>query len=45
VLRDEAREQLENVLALCPDPVYGPELAENQAEARERLAKDSRSGK
>ena len=44
-LRDEAREQLENILALCPDPVYGPELAENQAEAREKLAKDFRAGK
>jgi len=44
-LRDEAREQLENILALCPDPLYGPELAENQAEAREKLTKDFRSGK
>lgn len=44
-LRDEAREQLEDILSLCPDPLYGPELAENQAEAREKLAKDFRSGK
>jgi tetratricopeptide (TPR) repeat protein len=44
-LRDEAREQLENILALCPDPLYGPELAENQVEARKRLRKHFRSGK
>ena len=44
-LRSEAREQLEKILALCPDPLYGPELAENQAEAREKLAKDFHSGK
>lgn len=37
--RDEAREQLEAILQLCPDPQYGPELAENQEEARARLAK------
>jgi tetratricopeptide (TPR) repeat protein len=44
-LRDEARQQLENILALCPDPLYGPELAENQAEARERLSRIFPSGK
>lgn len=38
-LRLEAREQLERILALCPDPQYGPELAEHQAEARSRLAR------
>lgn len=37
--RDEARRQLENLLNLCPDPLYGPELAENQEEARARLAR------
>jgi tetratricopeptide (TPR) repeat protein len=36
---NDARRQLENILALCPDPVYGPELADNQREARHRLAK------
>lgn len=44
-LRDETREQLENILALCPDPLYGPELAENQAEARERLSRNFPSAK
>jgi tetratricopeptide (TPR) repeat protein len=44
-LRDEARQQLENILALCPDPVYGPELTENQAEARGKLAVNFRPGK
>ena len=37
--RDEARRNLENVLRLCPDPIYAPELVENQEEARARLAK------
>lgn len=37
--RDEARQELEQILNLCPDPQYGPELAENQDEARARLAK------
>lgn len=37
--RDEARQQLENILALCPDPLYAPELAENQQDAREQLTK------
>lgn len=44
-LRDEARQQLESILALCPDPLYGPELAESQAEAREKLTRNFRSGK
>jgi cytochrome c-type biogenesis protein CcmH/NrfG len=35
--RHEARQQLENILSLCPDPTYGPEQEDNQAEARERL--------
>jgi len=38
-LRDKARKQLENILSLCPDPLYTPELAENQAQARTMLAK------
>jgi len=40
--RREARAQLENMLKLCPDPLYGPEQEENQAEARDRLANDFR---
>ena len=44
-LREEAREQLEKILSLCPDPNYAAELAENQEEARVRLAKFFRSGK
>lgn len=35
--RAEARRIFERILDLCPDPLYGPELANNQAEARERL--------
>ncbi len=38
--RDEARKQLEKMLQLCPEPLYGPEQADNQAEARARLAKE-----
>jgi len=38
-LREEAREQLEKILQLCPDPNYAPELAAHQDEARVRLAK------
>ncbi len=37
--REDARRMLERVLQLCPDPLYGPELVENQAEARARLAR------
>ena len=44
-LRAEAREQLERILQLCPDPNYAAELAENQEEARARLAKYFRPGK
>lgn len=44
-LREEARAQLEKILELCPDPQYGPELADNQDEARVRLTKDFRAGK
>jgi tetratricopeptide (TPR) repeat protein len=35
--RTEARRILEQILDLCPDPLYGPELLNNQAEARDRL--------
>lgn len=35
--RAEAHKILEQILNLCPDPLYGPELANNQAEARDRL--------
>lgn len=37
--RAQAREQLENILRLCPDPLYGPEQEENQEEARARLTR------
>jgi tetratricopeptide (TPR) repeat protein len=40
-LRSEARQELEAVLNLCPDPQVAPELAENQEEAKARLAKYS----
>jgi len=44
-LRDEARKQLESILTLCPDPVYGPELADNQEQARRMLAEEFHAGK
>ncbi len=37
--RQEAHQELNKILALCPDPIYGPEQEDNQAEARERLIK------
>ncbi len=40
--RADARRILERMLQLCPDPLYGPELAENQGEARARLARFGR---
>jgi len=43
--RDDARKLLERMLSLCPDPDYSPELADNQAEARNMLTKDLRTGK
>ena len=43
--RDDARKVLERMLSLCPDPDYGPELADNQAEARDMLTKELRTGK
>lgn len=36
----EARALFEQILKLCPDPIYGPELAGNQAEARDRLREE-----
>ncbi len=38
--RAEARAMLEKMLKLCPDPLYGPEQEDNQAEARDKLAND-----
>jgi len=43
--RAEARELLDRVLGLAADPVYGPELSDNQAEARDRLREEFRTGK
>lgn len=43
--RAEARDLLERILKFCPDPQYGPELAENQSEAREALTRNFRTGK
>lgn len=37
--REDARRLLERMLKLCPDPLYGPEQADNQAAAREELRK------
>jgi tetratricopeptide (TPR) repeat protein len=41
----QARGLFDQILSLCPDPIYGPELAANQAEARERLRQEFRSVK
>jgi len=43
--RDDARKILERMLSLCPDPDYSPELGDNQAEARNLLTKELRTGK
>ncbi len=43
--RDEARQLYEKVLSLPADPAHGPELAENQNEARSRLEHEFRSGR
>lgn len=43
--RTEARDLLERIVKMCPDPQYGPELADNQEEAREALTKNFRTGK
>lgn len=43
--RAEARALLEKILQFCPDPQYGPELADNQNEARQALTKNFRTGK
>jgi tetratricopeptide (TPR) repeat protein len=42
--REDARQMFEKILQLCPNPEYGPELADNQAAAREVLAKKFRAG-
>ncbi len=43
--RDEAKHLYEGILGLAPDPEHGPELAENQSEARDRLRHEFRPGK
>jgi tetratricopeptide (TPR) repeat protein len=43
--RDEARATYQRILNLGSDPVYGPELAQNQSEARERLQRELRSAR
>ncbi len=43
-MRDQARQQLEHILQLCPDPLDGPELDVNKAKARARLEKYFTSG-
>lgn len=43
--RAEARDLLDRIVKMCPDPQYGPELADNQAEARDALSKNFRTGK
>ncbi|HEV2492944.1 MAG TPA: tetratricopeptide repeat protein [Terriglobia bacterium] len=43
--RPEARTLLEKILTLCPDPQYGPEVDDYQAEARHALARNFRTGK
>lgn len=43
--KTEARAVFEQILSLCPDPIYGPELTGNQAEARDRLQQEFHSGK
>ena len=43
--KSEAQALLEQILGLCPDPLYGPELESNQTEARERLQQEFRAAK
>jgi tetratricopeptide (TPR) repeat protein len=43
--RAEARELLQRILRLCPDPDYGPELADNQTQAQYLLQREFRAGK
>jgi tetratricopeptide (TPR) repeat protein len=43
--RAEARALLEKILTLCPDPEYGPEVDDYQAEARHALARNFHTGK
>jgi tetratricopeptide (TPR) repeat protein len=35
--REDARKMLQRMLALCPDPIYEPELLDNQVAARQKL--------
>jgi tetratricopeptide (TPR) repeat protein len=42
--RAEARDLLQTILRLCPDPDYGPEVADNQAEAHRLLQREFRAG-
>jgi tetratricopeptide (TPR) repeat protein len=35
--REDARKMLQRMLALCPDPIYEPEVLDNQAAARDKL--------
>ena len=37
--REDTRRLLERVLQMCPDPDYGPEVADNQQAARDLLAR------
>jgi tetratricopeptide (TPR) repeat protein len=41
----EAKALLDQILSLCPDPIYGTELAGNQVEARDRLRQEFHGGK
>lgn len=43
--KSEARALLEQIVGLCPDPLYGPELESNQTEARDRLQQGFRAAK
>jgi tetratricopeptide (TPR) repeat protein len=42
--RAEARDLLQKILRLCPDPEYGPELADSQTEAHQLLRREFRAG-
>ena len=42
--RKDAHDQLERIVNLCPDPIYGPEQEENQEIARDRLTRWTTAG-
>jgi cytochrome c-type biogenesis protein CcmH/NrfG len=42
--RAEARDLLQTILRLCPDPDYGPEVTDNQTEAHRLLQREFRAG-